>query len=96
MKDNYKAYEFGILVFASILVWVFSSNVGLVFLVRVVFHMLNIYVQQKEITTAQMAKIVLCSCVFTVFHMVQGLAYTLGILLKIMLSLVYTNLNADI
>ena len=93
MKDKIQTFDFGIFIFACILIVIFSNNVGLVFLIRVVTYMLKLYVHQEEITNHQMFKIVLFSIVFAYFHIIQELAYILGFCLKCMLPLVYGKLK---
>ena len=94
MKDKIQTFDIGIFVFTCILTVIFSNNVGLVFLVRVVCYMLKLYVHQEEITNSQMFKLILFSITFVYLHIIQSLTYVLGFILKCVLAFMYSKLKA--
>ena len=97
MKDKNKTFgliDIGIFLFTLILIVIFSQNVGLAFLTKVVSYMLSLYVHHEEITNQQMFKLVVFSVTFVYLHIVQSLAYVLGFTFKLVLVVLYSKLKA--
>lgn len=79
--------------FTSLLFVIFSKQIGLIFLVRVISHMLKLHICNREITNSQMLKIVLMSLIFAHLHLLQSIVFTLGFILKVILAFVWYKLN---
>lgn len=97
MKDKNKTFglvDIGIFLFTLILIVIFSQNVGLIFLTKVVSYMLSLYVHHEKITNQQMFKLVVFSVAFAYLHIMQNLAYVLGFTFKFVLVLLYSRLKA--
>lgn len=92
-KNLFKAEDLFIFIFPSLLVFIFSSNIGIVFLVRIVTNMLKLYVQEKEITNGVMLKTILFAVTFSYFHMLQETAFILFFILKMLLACMCINLK---
>lgn len=87
------ANDISLIFFTSLLFVIFSKQIGLIFLVRVISYMLKLHICNREITNSQMLKIVLMSLIFAHLHLIQSIVFTLGFILKVILSFVWYKLN---
>ncbi len=93
MAKKIKAQDIGIFVFTFVLLVIFSQNIGLVFMIKIVSNMLTFNTQKIEITNCQMLKIVLFSLVFACFHLLQSLTFLFGLILKWLLAYLFSKMR---
>ncbi len=87
------AGEIGVGIFCFILLVIFSQNIGLVFIIKVVSNMLKFHIYDVEITNRQMLQVVLFSLVYACIHLIQCFAYICGIVLKCLLAYLFNKMG---
>lgn len=93
MTRKFRAQDIGIFVFTFVLLVIFSQNIGLVFMIKIVSNILTFNTQEIEITNCQMLKIVLFSLVFACFHLLQSLTFLFGLILKWLLAYLFSKMR---